>query len=282
MQSQIIDKKEHNRIIKPTPEDFNLNHNQLILIEDEIEYLKLRNQDAIDKVEHFGDMIMGFPINLFSYMFIALILLSIPLYLISNFLNLEKLKEYGIYYIIIMGILLIQFALSSFVFLLIKSILESKDKQIENRKKYTKYNEFKNAMREYIYKTRLQEKTYWYSLSGRSFEIELANLFKSKNFRVSVSKQGGDGGIDLLVEKDNQTIGVQCKAHAAKIPPHVARDLLGTITSRSISKGMLATFNGGTAGTVEFCKSNNIALWTVDDILDFEDDNTHKANELMA
>lgn len=181
-----------------------------------------------------------------------------------------------------MGIFLILFVISFLVYASISISLKSKDKKIDNRKKYAKYNEYKDAMREYIYQTRLQQKTYWFGLSGRSFEIELANLFISKNYKVSISKQGGDGGIDLLVEKDNKTIGVQCKAHTAKIPPHVARDLLGTITSRSISKGMLATLNGGTAGTVDFCKSNNIVLWTINDILDFGDDSAHKTNELMA
>lgn len=282
MLSQIIDKKVQNKIIKPTPEDFNLNHDLLILIEDEIEYLKMRNHEVIHKVEHYGDRILGFFLKIFSLLFAAPIFLSLPLYITSYYFDLSVFRKYVEYYIMLMGISLILVTLSAVVYILVSTSMQSKDEKIENRKKYAKYNKYKDAMREYIYQTRLQQKIYWFGLSGRSFEIELANLFISKNYKVSISKQGGDGGIDLLVEKDNKTIGVQCKAHAAKIPPHVARDLLGTITSRNINKGMLATLNGGTAGTVDFCKSNNIVLWTINDILDFGDDNAHKTNELMA
>jgi restriction system protein len=108
-------------------------------------------------------------------------------------------------------------------------------------------------------------------MSGRNFEISVAKLFKRAGFEVEICKQGGDGGVDLLLKKDGDISCVQCKAHNNKISPSVARDLLGTMLSLQAIQGYLVTFFGGTQGTIDFCKKNNLILWDIEDILKFQD-----------
>ena len=109
---------------------------------------------------------------------------------------------------------------------------------------------------------------FWDKLSGRGFEIEVANLFGKQGYKSTICKQGGDGGVDIELKKGDSLIAVQCKAHHNKISPGVARDLLGTVVAGGYSAGYLVTLNGGTEGTIKFCKDTGITLLDKYDLID--------------
>jgi hypothetical protein len=75
------------------------------------------------------------------------------------------------------------------------------------------------------------------------FQLEklVAALFESKG--NSVTPRGGanaDGGIDLVVESESSKAAVQCKHWAKwKCGPAVVRELLGSMTHESFSRGFL-------------------------------------------
>ena len=46
---------------------------------------------------------------------------------------------------------------------------------------------------------------------GNYFEHRVAKVFRSKGYRVQVTKATGDCGIDLILRKGGKTIGVECK-----------------------------------------------------------------------
>ena len=115
------------------------------------------------------------------------------------------------------------------------------------------------------------KRDYWFSLDGREFEIEVANVFCRLGYETRICKQGGDRGIDIELWKNNKKEIVQCKAHKNKVAPTVARDLYGTMKANGIEKAYLVTLNGGTSGTVEFCLLHNIEIWDIRDIIKHQD-----------
>lgn len=57
--------------------------------------------------------------------------------------------------------------------------------------------------------------SYWMSMSPRQFEIEIAHFFeKYYRYKTTVTKQTGDGGVDVIAKDNNQTIYIQCKHYS--------------------------------------------------------------------
>ena len=144
-------------------------------------------------------------------------------------------------------------------------------------KKYEKYIEMKRQLDHYesdlkqynIYCMKLK-KEYWYHLDGHQFEKEVAIIFKNEGFDTKVSKVGADGGVDIVLSKDNKRYAVQCKAHTSKVSESVARDLYGVLHAKKFDGGYLVTLNGVSSKTKEFCKRNKdkpIVIWTIKDIM---------------
>lgn len=50
-------------------------------------------------------------------------------------------------------------------------------------------------------------------MGGHQFENAVANLFRNIGFTATVSKSGGDGGVDIVLEKGARRIAVQCKRY---------------------------------------------------------------------
>ena len=130
---------------------------------------------------------------------------------------------------------------------------------------------FKNYIKDCIAHSNWQQKLkkdFWLNLSGREFEFELAKLYRSKGYNAIVTKSSGDGGVDIVLEKDDEKILVQCKAHKKAVGPSTIRDLYGAMNSFKVNKGILASLNGFTSGVYKFAKGKNIQLITIDNILE--------------
>jgi len=134
-----------------------------------------------------------------------------------------------------------------------------------------KYKQYVKAMDEYNYWQRKKQKNYWMQMDGRTFEIEVAKLFQLNKYETLLSPKGADGGVDIIVKKDNKKYAVQCKAHKNKISESVARDLHGVLYSDNFSGGFLISLSGFSSKTKEFCNSKtkkNIYMLELEDIID--------------
>ena len=142
----------------------------------------------------------------------------------------------------------------------------------DNKSVYERIKKYDRALYEYNWWQNRKKVEFWFSLNGREFEIEIANIFRKLGYSARVCKQGGDKGIDINLSKlDGTREIVQCKAHKNKISPSVARDLYGTMTANNIDKAYLVTLNGATSGTIDFCRRHNIEVWDVVDIIKHQD-----------
>lgn len=144
------------------------------------------------------------------------------------------------------------------------------NKPFKNQEIYDNIQAYTKALSTYVMWQERKKKNYWYSLNGREFELCIADLFEKHGWTVRICKQGGDGGIDIEASLGKKRLAIQCKAHKSKVSPSVARDLLGTAIAGHYNAACLITLEGGTTGTVDFCKKNGIVLWDINNILNFQ------------
>lgn len=117
-----------------------------------------------------------------------------------------------------------------------------------------------------------------------SFELFCKIYYECIGYKVTKTKAGADGGIDLrLYMKDSAVpcVLVQCKARAHKdIGVNYIRELLGVMTSEKVDKGILITNSGFTKKAFEFANAHQIEpvdvskLWMMLDELNV-DKKTH-------
>ncbi len=126
---------------------------------------------------------------------------------------------------------------------------------------------YKRDKAAYTYWEYQKKYQFWASLTGYEFEDFVGQVFLKNNYIVHTTKKSGDGGIDLVLEKDSTRIAVQCKAHNKAVGPSVVRDLYGTMNHFGFNKGMLVSLNGFTSGVYTFVKDKEIELISVHELI---------------
>lgn len=132
---------------------------------------------------------------------------------------------------------------------------------------HTQYKRYKDQLSYFNHWQRKQDKNHWNKMTGHGFEQAVANLFRDIGFTAQVSKRGGDGGIDIVLQKQGRKIAVQCKRYKSSVGPHVIRDLWGTMHALGFDEGCIVTTTGFTKGVVDFARGKSIYLIDLTDIL---------------
>lgn len=108
---------------------------------------------------------------------------------------------------------------------------------------------------------------YWFSLSGYEFEKSLAEVFLANGYNANITQKSSDGGVDIILSKNNSKIYVQCKAFKGKAGVAIIRELYGVMQSHKINYGIVACLGGFTKGASDFAFGKNIRLIDVNDII---------------
>ena len=126
-------------------------------------------------------------------------------------------------------------------------------------------------------------------MTWKDFELLVGEIFRMQGYSVVETGGGGaDGGIDLILKKDNELFLVQCKQwRAYKVSVNVVRELLGVMVAKSAAGGFVVTSGIFTAEAQSFAKGQNIDL--IDDVKLVamiekvtENNSSQTANKLMA
>ena len=102
------------------------------------------------------------------------------------------------------------------------------------------------------------------SLSWREFEFLVSEAYKRKGYAVQENSGAGpDGGVDLVLSKDGEKTLVQCKNwQSNKIGVPVVRELLGAMTAKGASAGIVVCSGEFTQPAKDFAGQNRIELVT--------------------
>ena len=118
-------------------------------------------------------------------------------------------------------------------------------------------------------KTSWAQQEWWWSLDGWQFEQEVAKIFISKGFNATVTRATGDGGVDIILEKDGFRSIVQCKHHNNPVGPNDARALWGCKDDFQADEVILIASSGITKGAADYINNKpNYTVYTLDDIIE--------------
>lgn len=135
---------------------------------------------------------------------------------------------------------------------------------------YRRVIEYESAKEKYESWWVRNQKEFWLMLGGKKFEVELAYLYSKLGYKVNLTPDKADQGIDIKLEKNDKKIIVQCKAHKNPVGPHIVRDLYGTLIHSKTDEAILASISGFTSGVREYVKEKPIKLISLDDIINMQ------------
>lgn len=193
------------------------------------------------------------------------------LFVITVFLLSQELEILGIISAAFLGVSIVFYLLLRIPKSIIKrKLIESYDKIERNYISYNEYLVYYNSKKtQYIthiqeledFKTnkesdflnglaeklkQVQGRTYrtaeeWYKMTDRDFEFEIGKVYSRHGYQTQVTKRSGDGGVDVIAKKDNETIYIQCKHYAPNT--HLGAPELqafwGCCSGNGISKGVM-------------------------------------------
>lgn len=128
---------------------------------------------------------------------------------------------------------------------------------------------FANFQNEIIkQENRKREQEYWFSLDPFEFEKEVAEWFKQQGYQSKVTKKSGDGGVDIIISKDNYTAYVQCKRYTkSKVDRPTLQALYGAVCADKVSQGIVVCLLGITKESVEFANKVGIKVVTINHLV---------------
>ena len=143
------------------------------------------------------------------------------------------------------------------------------EKYIEEKYPKRRYVDIDLSNRVYLYNEALQKyqaweikcsRDYWLNMDGYEFESEIAQLYRENGYVVHRTSLSGDGGIDVILYKDNLKIAVQCKHHSKPVGPHDVRALMGVVASQEFDSGIFVSLNGFTTTVYNEVKASKVPI----------------------
>lgn len=128
---------------------------------------------------------------------------------------------------------------------------------------------FTNAQNELIRKNNLrQTRQYWFDLDPFDFEKEVAYWFERQGYKSDITKKTGDGGVDIIIYKENYKAYIQCKRYTkSKVDRPTLNAFYGVMCADNIKQGLVVTLLGTTNEAQEFADKVGIKVITIEDLI---------------
>ena len=99
-------------------------------------------------------------------------------------------------------------------------------------------------------------------MDGFEFEHRCAALLKTKGYhRVSVTKQSGDQGIDVIAHKAGKKYGIQCKYYSSPVGNKAIQEAYSGARFYDCDRAMVMTNNTFTKAARELADKLEVELW---------------------
>ena len=105
-------------------------------------------------------------------------------------------------------------------------------------------------------------------MTGIEFENFISKLFFNNGYKTNVTKASGDQGIDVILEKNEQKIGIQCKCYSSKVSNSAIQEAVAGKLYYRLDRVMVITNNYFTKSAIELAKINDVELWDRNVLLD--------------
>ena len=147
----------------------------------------------------------------------------------------------------------------------ISFLLNETHETVKNNLRYGK-----NADSQDIYYIRKPKKSFK-NMTGYEFEKYCAHLLSKNQFSsVSVTKDSGDQGIDIIAYKNNVKYGIQCKLYSSHVGNSAVQQAYSGKDFYKCQIGVVLTNNEFTDSAIELANALGIILWNGNDLFQLE------------
>lgn len=98
------------------------------------------------------------------------------------------------------------------------------------------------------------------NMSGIEFEIFCLEIFRKEGWEISITKTSGDQGVDLIAEKDNIKIGIQCKKYSGPVGNKAVQEIKTGLEYYGLHRGIVVSNNRFTESAIKLANANKIEL----------------------
>lgn len=101
-------------------------------------------------------------------------------------------------------------------------------------------------------------------MAGKDFEKYLKVRFERLGFHVTLTKDSGDYGADLILKDRHSNIVVQAKRYHSYVGIKAVQEVIGSMAYYKASKGLVVTNSYYTRNARELAFANDVILWDRD------------------
>lgn len=105
------------------------------------------------------------------------------------------------------------------------------------------------------------------NMSGKTFEVFLAEFFMSKGLTVETTPATNDHGADLLIYRGKTKFCMQLKRQSSPVGNNAVQEVLASLAYYNSHCGVVLTSSTFTAGATKLAAANNLILLDRDDLL---------------
>ncbi len=98
-------------------------------------------------------------------------------------------------------------------------------------------------------------------MSGQEFENLIAELFSKLGYKSEVTKATGDQGVDVIVEKNGNKIGIQAKCYSGTVGNSAIQEVVAGKKYYRLDKVMVITNSFFTDSAQKLAHANSVVLW---------------------
>lgn len=107
------------------------------------------------------------------------------------------------------------------------------------------------------------------SMDGVQFEYYLRELFKTRGYKVEMTKAVGDFGADLILVQQDKRIVVQAKRYSKAVGIKAVQEVISSVNMYNATDAWVVTNNTFTKAAIELAGKNQVTLIGRNELIDF-------------
>lgn len=128
-----------------------------------------------------------------------------------------------------------------------------------------------NILDEYKEKEILNDNTFDEKMSGYDYEIYCEKILKTNGWRARKTKDSGDQGADIIAEKNDLRVVIQCKKYSYNVGNKAVQEVFSAKEFYDGNKAIVISSRGGyTKSAKELGKKLNVSLLHHEDLINLE------------
>ena len=128
------------------------------------------------------------------------------------------------------------------------------------KKEIEKRTAYESALEKWDYYNLITKNGYWYEKKGIALEHSISNILLENGWNAKLTNKTGDGGIDLICDRNGIKVLIQAKGHSKPLGVSAIRDAAGVKMTEKPDYMVVICPRGFTKGSIDFAKRSKIIL----------------------